>query len=310
MEHDTAGDPITGLKWSRRTTNKIAKALCKAGIQVGSKTVGRLLKQLGYSLRVNHKKIESGNRNPPKPKERDRQFNYIGAMRESFARRSEPIISVDAKKKEQIGNFKNGGRSWEKEATPVYDHDFPSDAVGRAAPYGIYDTQANRGFICVGTSAETPAFAVDSIERWWKEEGQDRYPCAAKLLILADCGGGNSARSRVWKYRIQKQLCDAHRLTVTVCHYPPGASKWNPIEHRVFSEVSKNWAGKPLVSFQTALHYIRTTKTSSGLRVRARLVRKKYGTGERVLQADMDALSLSRAKTSPAWNYTLVPSKM
>ena len=154
MEHDTGGDPITGLKWSRRTTEKIAKALCKDGIQVGSKTVGRLLKEIGYSLRVNHKKIESGNRNPPKPKERDRQFNYIGAMRESFARRSEPIISVDAKKKEQIGNFKNGGRAWDKQATPVYDHDFPSDAVGRVAPYGIYDTQANRGFICVGTSAE------------------------------------------------------------------------------------------------------------------------------------------------------------
>jgi len=310
MEHDTGGDPITGLKWSRRTTEKVAKALRKVGIEVGSKTVGRLLKKLGFSLRVNHKKIESGNRNPPKPKERDRQFNYIGAMRESFARRGEPIISVDTKKKELVGNFKNGGRSWQKEAIHVYDHDFPSDAVGRVIPYGIYDTQANRGFVCVGSSAETPAFAVDSIERWWKEEGQDRYPRAGKLLILADCGGANSARSRVWKYRIQKQLCDAHRLTVTVCHYPPGASKWNPIEHRLFSEISKNWAGKPLISFRTALHYIRTTKTSSGLGVQARFISKKYKNGERVPQANLDTLRLSTPKTSPVWNYTLSPYKM
>ena len=310
MEHETGGDPISGLKWSRRTTEKVAKALCNAGIQVGSKTVGRLLKQLGYSLRLNHKKVESGNRNPPKPKERDRQFENIGATRESFARRGEPIISVDTKKKELIGLFKNGGQSWEKEAIPVYDHDFPSDAVGHVVPYSIYDTQANEGFVCLGTSAQTPAFAVDSIERWWKEEGQDRYPHAAQLMILADCGGANSARSRVWKYRIQKQLCDAYRLTVTVCHYPPGASKWNPIEHRVFSEISKNWAGKPLVSFRTALHYIRTTKTSTGLRVRARFVRKKYENGEKVPQSEMDALCLSKHKTLPAWNYTLSPSKM
>jgi len=307
MEHDTGGDPITGLKWSRRTTVKVAKALRKVGIEVGSKTVGRLLKKLGFSLRVNHKRIESGNRNPPKPKERDRQFNYIGAMRESFARRGEPIISVDTKKKELIGNFKNGGRSWEKEAIPVYDHDFPSDAAGRVVPYGIYDTQANRGLVCVGSSAETPAFAVDSIVRWWKEEGQNRYPRATKLLILADCGGANSARSRVWKYRIQKQLCDAYRLTVSVCHYPPGASKWNPIEHRLFSEISKNWAGKPLVSFHTALRYIRTTNTSSGLRVLARLINKKYEKGERVSQAEMNFLRLSRPKSSPMWNYTLSP---
>ena len=233
------------------------------------KTVGRLLKELGYSLRVNHKKI--GVRQPqPAQAQGARQAVQLHWRDARIVCTPQRAHHQRRRQEERAHRQLQKWRTpWEKEATPVYDHDFPSDAVGRVAPYGIYDTQANRGFICVGTSAETPAFAVDSIERWWKEEGQDRYPCAAKLLILADCGGGNSARSRVWKYRLQKQLCDAHRLSVTVCHYPPGASKGNPIEHRVFSEISKNWAGRPLLSFQTALHYIRTSKTSSGLRVRA-----------------------------------------
>ena len=308
MAHNTGGDPMRRLKWCRTTPAKIAQELRRVGIQVSASTVRHLLKKLGYSLRVNHKKVESGIRNPPKPKERDRQFDYIGELRASFADQGNPIISVDTKKKDLIGNFKNGGRAWKKEPTPVYDHDFPSDAVGRMVPFGIYDTQANHGFVCVGTSKETPAFAVDSIDQWWEEEGKQRYPHAAELLILADCGGANSARSRVWKYRMQQQLCDAHGLTVTVCHYPPGASKWNPIEHRLFSEISKNWAGEPLVSFGRALHFIRTTKTESGLRVGARFIRKTYNTGEKVPQAQMDALCLSRHQTLPAWNYTLAPS--
>ena len=214
---------------------------------------------------------------------------------------------VDTKKKDLIGNFKNNGRAWNKEPTPVYDHDFPSDAVGRMVPYGIYDTQANHGFVCVGNSAETPAFAVESIERWWLEEGCARYAEATELLILADCGGANGHRARVWKYRLQKQLCDVYGLTVTVCHYPPGASKWNPIEHRLFSEISKNWAGLPLVNFQTALHYIRTTTTDAGLQVEARYIRKKYEKGEQVTQDEMDALCLTSHDTLPTWNYTLTP---
>lgn len=305
---DTGGDPTGGLKWCRTTPAKIAAALRSAGIQVGASTVRRLLKQLGYSLRVNHKKVESGHRNPPKAKERDCQFHHIGDLRESFARHGLPSISVDCKKKDLIGNFHNGGRTWSQEPTPVYDHDFPSDAVGRMVPYGIYDTQANHGFVCVGNSAETPAFAVDSIERWWLEQGCARYAQATQLLILADCGGANSARSRVWKYRLQKQLCDVYGLTVTVCHYPPGASKWNPIEHRLFSEISKNWAGVPLVSYRTALQYIRTTKTDAGLEVEARFVRAKYETGEKVPQPEMDALCLTHYDALPAWNYTLAPS--
>ena len=308
MAHDTGGDPMRQLKWCRTTPAKIAQQLRRIGIHVGATTVRRLLKQLGYSLRVNHKKVEAGTRNPPKPKDRDRQFNHIGALRESFADNGNPIISVDTKKKDLIGNFRNGGSAWKKEPTAVYDHDFPSDAVGRMVPFGIYDTLANHGFVCVGTSKDTPAFAVDSIEQWWEEEGKPRYPDAAELLILADCGGANSARSRVWKYRMQQQLCDTHGLTVTVCHYPPGTSKWNPIEHRLFSEISKRWAGEPLVTFRTALHFIRTTKTESGLRVSARFIRKKYTTGEKVTKAQMDTLCIARHQAHPDWNYTLTPS--
>ena len=309
MAYDTGGDPMRGLKWCRKTPAKVAQELRKADIQVSASTVSRLLKKLlRYSLRVNHKKVESGNRNPPKPKERDRQFQYIGDLRSSFARRGNPIVSVDTKKKELVGNFKNGGQAWAKEPDLVYDHDFRSDARGRMVPFGIYDTRANRGFVCVGTSAETPAFAVDSIDCWWMKEGRKRHPGRTELLILADCGGANSARSRAWKHRLQTRLCDARGLTVTVCHYPPGASKWNPIEHRLFSEITKNWAGKPLRSFETALKHIRRTKTTTGLRVRARLIEKDYQTGEKVSDEEMKSLCLSRHKDLPSWNYTLSPS--
>jgi len=300
---------MRSLKWCRTTPAKVASVLRQAGIQVGASTVRRLLKEiLGYSLRVNHKSVESGNRNPPDPQQRDAQFRHIDATRTGFAHRGLPSISVDTKKKQLIGPFKNNGCAWKKEPIAVYDHDFPSDARGRMAPFGIYDTQANHGFVWVGTSAETPAFAVDGIEHWWTHIGSQRYPHANELLILADCGGANGYRSRVWKYRLQKQLCDAHGLTVTVCHYPPGASKWNPIEHRLFSEISKRWAGEPLVSYQAALNYIRSTRTDSGLRVQAHFVRRKYRTGERVTQADMDTLFLTPHDTRPAWNYSLAPS--
>lgn len=277
---------------------------------MGTSTVRRLLTELlGYSLRVNHKKVEAGHRKPPKPKVRDAQFHYIDDLRQGYIRQGLPSISVDTKKKELIGNFKNNGRAWKPEPIKVYDHDFPSDAKGKMVPYGIYDPQANHGFVNVGTSADTPALAVDSIEHWWQEYGQTHYPQATELLILADSGGANSYRSRVWKHRLKKQLCDAHGLTVTVCHYPPGASKWNPIDHRLFSQISKRWAGEPLVSFKTALHYLRTTTTNTNLRVAARLERRKYRTGETVSQSDMDLLtiSLSPHDTLPDWNYTLYP---
>lgn len=301
---------MRGLKWTRKTTRKVAAELRRLGIRIGAKTVGRLLKEMGFSLRVNRKTLESGNKNPPPRRVRNRQFNYIRCKREEFAGRESPVVSVDTKKKELVGNFKNQGVSWEQKPQLVKDHDFRSDAEGMAIPYGIYDTQANRGFMAIGTSRETPAFAVDAIVLWWKNCGSRIYATKDELLILADCGGGNSPRARAWKYHLQHQLCDPFRLTVTVCHYPPGASKWNPIEHQLFSHISNNWAGKPLRSYETIVNYARTTRTSCGLKVIARLVRKKYDKGEEISQTEMAKLGLTSHKTLPVWNYTLAPLKM
>ena len=266
------------LKWCRRATRKIARQLRRLKIWVSAGTVRRLLKQMGFSLRVNHKRLESGNKNPPPRPVRNRQFAYIDRQREQFAARGNPIISVDAKKKEWVGKFKNPGVGWEQEPQLVNDHDFPSDAQGRAIPYGIYDPRSHQGFVLVGTSHETPAFAADAIALWWNRCGQRSYPQAHELLILADSGGGNGARARGWKYHLQHQLVNVHGLKVTVCHYPPGASKWNPTEHCLFS-ISNNWASRPLQDYETILNYIRTTTTSTGLRVRARLLCKKYEKG-------------------------------
>jgi hypothetical protein len=310
MKYDTAGDPISGLKWTRKTTRKIVKELKTININVSDKTVAKILKEMGYSLRVNQKSIESGGKNPVDPKDRNKQFEHIEKQRKRYAKKGNPVISADTKKKELIGNFKNQGRSWEKSPIPVNDHDFPSDALGKAIPYGIYDTENNRGTVFLGTSHDTPAFAVDSVETWWESEGKKRYPNTDQLLILADSGGSNSSRSRVWKYRLQRNLCDRHGLTVRICHYPPGSSKWNPIEHRLFSEISKNWSGKPLTRYETVLKYIRTTKTSSGLNVKAHYVRKKYKTGERVSNKEMKQINIENEPTLPKWNYTLAPSKM
>jgi hypothetical protein len=310
LEHETAGDPMSDLKWTRKSTVKIAEQLHRLDIRVCPNTVSRLLYDMDYSLRVNHKTLESGNKNPPPRPVRDRQFHYIRQKREEFSGRNRPVISVDTKKKELIGVFKNSGTSWEHKPWCVKDHDFRSDADGMLIPYGIYDPKTNHGFVVCGTRRETPAFAVDSIVMWWDSWGSRIYDKATELLILADCGGGNSARARAWKFHLQKRLCDPYQIAVTVCHYPPGASKWNPIEHRLFSEISKNWAGRPLNSYETATHYIRTTITSSGLRVRARLNRKNYQLGERITDADFYQLILTPHKTLPAWNYTLTPSKM
>jgi hypothetical protein len=310
MKHETAGDPMSGLKWTRKTTEKIAEQLAKLKIDVSPNTVGRLLKDKGFSLRVNHKKLTSGNRSAKQRNLRNQQFEYISQMREAFAKRGSPIISVDAKKKEQIGRFKNAGTSWEEEPQLVNDHDFRSKAEGIAISYGIYDTLDNFGFVVVGTSHETPAFAVDSIELWWKSCGCKMHADAKELLILADSGGSNSYRTRAWKYHLQYHFCNCYGLTVTVCHYPPGASKWNPIEHRLFSEITKNWLGIPLESYEKVLKYIRTTKTATGLKVRARLVKKQYKKGEKISIQDMATLSINRHKILPKLNYNLTPQKM
>ena len=303
MKHETAGDPMTGLKWTRRTTAKISAELQSIGIKVSAKTAARLLRKMGFSLRVNHKKL-SGSRHP----DRDAQFAHIADVRERCSAEQLPIISVDTKKKELVGAFKNAGAKWDREPVLVNDHDFRSDADGIAVPYGVYDLQANRGRLFVGTSYDTPEFAADCVENWWRSEGQHRYPDADRLTILADGGGSNGSRCRAWKFGLQQRLCNRHGLTVTVAHYPTGASKWNPIEHRFFSELSKNWAGRPLDSHETILKYARTTKTSTGLRVRANLVKKRYEKGIKITDVQIRELAITKDNVLPKWNYTIAPS--
>jgi hypothetical protein len=305
MEHETAGDPITGLKWTRTTTAKLAEELGRAGIEVSPSTVARLLKEMGFSLRVNHKKLARVCKiSPP---DRDAQFTRIAQLKDDCVERRLPIISVDTKKKELIGRFKNSGAAWNREPVAVKDHDFRSEALGRAIPYGIYDPQANRGTVFVGTSRETPEFAVDSIESWWLDEGRQRYPGATQLVVLADCGGANGPDNRAWKCALFERLVQRHGLTVIVAHYPPGASKWNPIEHRLFSEISKNWAGRPLDAWETLLNYIRTTSTRTGLAVRAHFIDRLYDRAK-ISDAQMRTLPITRPNHLPKWNYTLEPS--
>jgi hypothetical protein len=302
MKHDVAGDPMTGVKWTRRTTPKIAKELRSVGIDVSAGTVARILKELGYSLRVNHKRVSLGS-----GPDRNEQFEYISGKRSSFSDRDLPIVSIDSKKKEKVGNFKNNGTAWTKDPELVLDHDFPSYAIGKATPYGIYDVRANRGAVFVGMSRDTPDFAVDNLVRWWKEEGADRYPNAKELLVLADGGGSNGPRSRAFKYGLQTRLCDVYGIHVTMCHYPAGASKWNPIEHRLFSEISKNWAGCPLRDYETIVKYISTTQTKTGLVVNAQLVEQEYQTGVKIPDALLATVDLDRHKVQPLRNYTIHP---
>jgi hypothetical protein len=301
MQYETAGDPVTGLKWTRRTTRKIAEELRGLGLQVSRNTVARLLKDMDFSLRVNHKKIAHGS-----GPDRDQQFEYIATLRKRFARNGDPIASVDTKKRELVGNFKNSGVAWTRKPVLVSDHDFRSLAAGVAIPYGIYDVQANRGAVFVGVSYDTSEFAGDAIEKWWRCEGK-RYPNCKRLLVLADGGGSNGSTRRAWKAALQEKLCDRHGLHVTVCHYPTGASKWNPIEHRLFSEISKNWAGRPLDSYETILHYIRSTKTATGLRVKAQLVDREYTKGVKISDEHMRRLRIDKHEIQPTRNYTLHP---
>ena len=286
----------------RKTTANVAAQLGKLGIQASARTVARLLRKLKFSLRLNQKKL--GSRHPA----RDQQFRYIGKLQKCFRRRGNPIISVDAKKRELVGNFKNGGAKWDRRPTPVNDHDFRSLAKGVAILYGIYELQANRGAMFVGVSHETSTFAVTSIRTWWRQQGRQRYPQAQHLLILADTGGSNSAARGAWKDQLQQQLCDQFGLSVTVAHYPTGASKYNPIERRLFSQISKNWAGEPLESYEKVLKFLRTTKTSTGLKVRACLDRKDYPLGVKPSPQRLRELHITRPKFAPKWNYTIKPS--
>lgn len=280
----------------------MARELAQAGIHVSANTVGRLLRSLGFSLRVNHKKLARTSH-----PDRDTQFRYITSLREAFVSDKLPVVSVDTKKKELIGLFKNSGTVWTKKPILVNDHDFRSDAAGIAVPYGIYDTDANRGHFVVGTSHDTPAFAVDCLVDWWLKFGRHRYPKADHILILADNGGSNGSRCRAWKHNLQTRFSDRFKIAVTLAHYPSGASKWNPIEHRLFSEFSKNCAGRPLDSIETILNYARTTRTSTGLKVTATWSRRHYDTGVKVNNKEMALLNIHFSRTLPQWNYTLSP---
>jgi hypothetical protein len=321
MEYETAGDPMSGLKWTRKTMDKISAELSLSGINVSSVTVGKILKTLGFSLKSNAKKISNGGKKltPEEVEKRNTQFEYINAMRKKFESGNCPAISSDTKKKELIGNFKNPGTRYKKLSDLVNDHDFSTYCIGKAAPYGIYDLFNNEGFIVVGQfmkeeknsnflSADTPEFAVEAIENWWLAKGIKQYS-KNKLLILVDAGGSNGCRSHMWKVKIQEILCNKHSLEVTVCHYPSGASKWNPIEHRLFSEISKNWQGTPLIDFDTVLKYAQTTKTTTGLKVDAVLVDKKYQKGIKATKEDIQGLNLKKHKINGSWNYTLYPGK-
>ena len=286
MAYDTAGDPMGGLKWTHRTPEKLSAHLKSAGISVCPNTVARLLKSLDYALRVNHKKKSS-----PSNPHRDQQFDYIKNQRQSFEAAQCPIVSVDSKKKELIGNFKSAGAAWSQEPTLVNDHDFKRDAKGITLPRGTYDLMANRGHLCIGLSHDTSAFAADALCHWWRHEGRHRYPAADRLLLLADSGGSNNCRHRAWKYNLQIRLCNPFGLILTVCHYPPGTSKWNPIEHRLFSEISKNCAGRPLDSYETFLNHIRTTRTKTGLRVTSCLLEGDYPLKQKVPKEDFARLT-------------------
>lgn len=301
LKDAVAGDPISGVKWTHKSTRKLSQQLKRQGFKIGHVTVARLLKDNQYSLRTNRKRLARTHE-----PERDRQFRYIARLRRLFLKRGDSVLSVDTKKKELVGNFKNPGRCWRREWRDVLDHDFPSQALGRAIPYGIYDIGRNAGYVRIGTSHETAQFAVAAIRRWWKDVGRSCYPGSRRLLIEADCGGANDSRKWAWKAALQT-LADELDLEITVTHYPPGASKWNPIEHRLFSLISKNWAGQPLINYETILKFIRTTKSDSGLRCRACLDETVYATGVTITKEERATINLKPRKVIPKWNYTIRP---
>lgn len=301
MQDETGGDPISGIKWTRKSTRRLSEELTRDGHPVSATVVRRLLKDAGYSLRANVKRL-SGRRHP----HRERQFQRIRKQVQECRREGLPVISVDTKKKEIIANYHNAGRIWRDQPIEVADHDFPSPELGRAIPFGVYDIVRNHGMVVVGTSAQTASFGVDAMAQWYRHVGQRVYPEADQLLVLCDNGGCNGSQNRLWKYELQR-FADRYGIAVRVAHYPPGASKWNPVEHRLFSFISKNWAGQPLTSYEKVLNYIRTTRTKTGLSVRATLLPKRYLRGIKVTDEQMRAIRLTGARVLPRWNYTIRP---
>ena len=305
VEETTAGEPETPLRWTSKATRTIAKELGSLGHRVSAMSVARCLHDMGYSLQANRKSKEGAQH-----ADRDGQFRYINKQVKSFLRRGDPVISVDTKKKELVGEFRNAGRTWRPKGRPhdVNVHDFPNLAAGKAVPYGAYDIARNCAVVNVGVSHDTSEFAVESIRRWWRLDGHRAYRGATRLLICADGGGSNGSRLHAWKVCLQR-LADEIPLAVTVCHYPPGTSKWNKIEHRLFSFISLNWRGTPLVNFETVVNLIGGTRTRSGLKVKAVLDTNHYETGKKVPPEELKGLSLRRHTFHPDWNYTISPRR-
>jgi len=303
LEESSAGDPMSALRWTNKSTEAMAEELTRQGHPVSDKTVARCLRKMGYSMQLNQKSREG-----PQHRNRDQQFRYINRQVASFRKSGDPVLSVDTKKKELVGAFKNGGRTWRPKGKPhrVNVHDFPSMAEGKAIPYGAYEIGEDRAVVNVGVTHDTAEFAVESIRRWWKLAGRNRKQAAQRILICADAGGSNSSRSRTWKLHLQ-ELTDELGMAITVCHYPPGTSKWNKIEHRLFSFISLTWKGQPLINYETVVNLIGATKTKTGLRVKAVLDTNEYETGVKVTKSQMAELCIRRHKTHPDWNYTLQP---
>jgi hypothetical protein len=305
VEPTTRGDPMQPLLWTTRGLRNLVNALATKGHEVCPTVVGKLLRDMGYSLQANSKTREGDQHI-----DRDAQFQYINTQAIAFLAANEPVISVDTKKKELVGNFKNNGREWRRQGMPelVNVHDFIDPKLSRAVPYGVYDINNNVGWVSVGTDHDTASFAVNAIRRWWRTMGKKRHPKARRLMITADGGGSNGYRVRLWKVELQK-LADELKLPITVCHLPPGTSKWNKIEHRLFSFITINWRGKPLRSYRAIVQLIAATSTDAGLKVRAALDENKYPKGVKVSDAEMEAVNLSRHPFHGDWNYTISPAR-
>ena len=305
VEPLTRGDPESPLRWTCKSTRRLSRELAKLGYVASSRLVAVLLHGMGYSLQGNRKTIE-GKQHP----DRNAQFEHINARVTMAMRTAQPIISVDTKKKELVGNYMNRGAQWIKkgEAPKVNGHDFPDPSVPRAHPYGIYELARNRGFVNVGTDHDTATFAVASIRAWWRAQGRRAYPKARRLLITADAGGSNGARLRVWKWELQR-LADDLRLPISVCHFPPGTSKWNKVEHRLFSFISSNWRGEPLADYATVVNLISRTTTTTGLKVSCRLDRRRYPVGRKISEKEWATINLVREAFHGDWNYTVRPRR-
>ena len=303
IEPATRGDPMSPLLWTCKSTRNLADALVDLGHDLSHQTVGRLLVDLGYSLQAN-RKTEEGKDHP----DRDAQFEHINRKVRSFQRRGQPVVSVDTKKKEIVGNYRNSGREWEPRGRPrrVKSRDFPDKELGKVAPYGVYDLTANEGWVSVGIDHDTAEFAVESVRRWWYRMGRPVYPEAKELLITADSGGSNGWRNRLWKVCLQ-DLADETGLKIVVCHFPPGTSKWNQIDHRMFCHITENWRGRPLVNHAVVVNLIGSTQTRTGLQVQAELDTNRYKKGIKVADAELESVRLKQDKFHGEWNYTIEP---